>query len=161
MCGPIVGLSLDITVLEDHRQLYAQRRDTTTPEGTGLAGDDDTQEQIQPLHLEPIDAYNHALVHFSDKLTELVTAIEGNDPELTGVCANDAVGAWVAADAACKRLADEIGEPHALLDSAMFGLTEGHHALQSLLSEAQADFANPTLQGQLKYLRASLDLVRK
>lgn len=123
--------------------------------------DDDTQEQIQPPHLQPIDAYNHALVQFSANLAELLTAIAGNDATLTGVCANNAVGAWIAADAAHKRLVREIGEPHPLLDSASFGLREGHHALQSLLSEAQGDFANVALQDQLGQLRTSLDLVER
>lgn len=121
---------------------------------------DVTQEQIRPARLDPIDAYNHALVQFSHEFTDLARAIEDHDTELAGVSANDAVGEWIAADAACKRLARDLGKAHSLVEAAHFGLTERRHALLTTLEEAETKFTNPRLRNRLKYLRQTLGIAR-
>ena len=158
VCGPI-GLPIHPTVTEDGRRLYARHIDTTRQESVDVPNEN-TQEQARPAHLEPIDAYNRALVRLGHKLTEVTLAIERKSADLAGVGAHNAVGAWIAADAACKRLSDEIGEPHPLFESARVGLTECFEALLVLLRQAERQFTNRALKAQLTYLRESLELAR-
>jgi hypothetical protein len=123
--------------------------------------DDDTQEQTQPDHLAPIDAYNRALREFGVELDDLQDAIETADRDLFAVAAGDAVAAWIGADAAHKRLGQALAEAPTLVHAAELGLTERYEAIIAMFDRARAAFSDPGLHARLANLRTSLEIARR
>jgi hypothetical protein len=120
---------------------------------------EETKMQIQLVQLGPIDAYNHALIELGHALAEATHAIEDNNVELFRINANDAVSAWIAADAACRRLSQEIVERRSV-EAARFELGQRCDDLRELFTTAETQFASAALQARIDYMRESLSIAR-
>ena len=151
--------AFDPTIDVEPSQLAAIALDPIAPEGAEQGDDDRTQEQIQPGYLEPIDAYNRALVQFDTQLAALSSALKYNDVRLAASSAIAAAGEWIAGVAACTRLTRDIGPTISLSRAARRGLVERGHVLRTLLREADEAFPDSTRE-HLRSVRESLQLAR-
>jgi hypothetical protein len=122
---------------------------------------DDTQEQIQPAYLEPIDAFNQALLAFGVRWKEADQAVADAYAKRFVASATDAVALWIAADAALKRLAHAWAEAPALLHVARLGLTERYDALIGLFDLARERIADPGHVDRLASARRSLEIAHR
>jgi hypothetical protein len=142
-----------------HAFFIDDTRPSTSPEGVDVR-EDDTRQQTQPEHLEPIDAYHRALLACSAELNALTRTMVEGDAERFSSGAGEAVAMWIAADAARKRLAPVLAEAPELLDASRSGLTERYCALVRLFDLASTRFTAPSLRDQLSGLRKSLEIAR-
>jgi hypothetical protein len=117
--------------------------------------DEETQVQSQRARLALINAYNHALIDLGHALAKATRVIEENNVEHFRISANDAVSAWIATDAACRRLSQETSEV-AAVEAARFELDQRCDDLNELLTTAESKFANAELQTTINYMRESL-----
>jgi myo-inositol catabolism protein IolC len=122
--------------------------------------EDDTEEKTHPEDLAPIDAYNRALVVLGVELDDLSRALTNGDDELFDIAAGDAVGTWLAAHAAYRRLIHVFDDAPALRDASRRGLSERYDALLALFDAARDTFGDPRLHESLQGLRKSLEAAR-
>jgi hypothetical protein len=120
--------------------------------------DDDTQEQPQPEHLGPIDAYNRALTAFDVELEDLHRALANRDHELLDMGASNAVELWLTMNTAHKRLAPMLDSYSDLASAAQQGVIDRYEALVAVLDLASAAFDDSTLRVRLARLRRGLEI---
>lgn len=119
--------------------------------------DEETQVQIQHSRPTLIVVYNHALIDLGHALARATDAIADNNVDRFRISANDAVSAWIATDAACRSLSQELGEVPSV-NAARFELRQRCDDLHELLATAETRFASAALQATINYMRESLSI---
>ena len=124
-----------------------------------MVDDDVTQDQGSPPDLlEPIGAFYRALGALEQHCDQLGTALRNRDPARTEVAAGHAYVAWLAVNAAWRRLESRAGETGDGVPTAALALDAARHALRELFARAQTELAAPALHATLSQLRLGLAL---